>query len=91
MKHFNRNQWIGTALIVLGVLGLLLSSYIKGRVGEEMGNVHAITSPLSGTGPAGKMAGGAIEEQASGQAAPYLQNAQFLMVGGIALIIVGGA
>jgi hypothetical protein len=31
-----------------------------------------------------------IRERASGEAAGYLQNAQLLMIGGIALVVVGG-
>lgn len=90
MKKLTQKQWIGAALIVVGIIALIISHSIKGEVGEEMGQVHSFTSPLSQTGEAGKIVGGGIESHASGEASSYLQNAQFLMIGGIILIIAGG-
>ncbi len=91
MKNMTQKKWIGVVLMAVGVLALAMSHYINGQVGEEMGKVHSITSPLSKFGgQGGKTAGGLIEGRASGEAAGYLQNASFLMVGGIALIVVGG-
>jgi len=91
MKKFTRKQWIGAGLAVLGVLALVFSFYIKGQVDAEMGKVRSVTSPLSQTGAGGRMASGAIEARASSEASDYLQAAEFLRVGGVILIIVGGA
>jgi LPXTG-motif cell wall-anchored protein len=82
---------LGAVLIIAGVLALFLAFYIKGRVGEEMGNVRSFTSPLSNAGEGGRTAGGFIEGRASGEAGGYMQNAQFLTIGGIILIVAGGA
>jgi len=89
MKKLKPKQWIGAALVILGLCALIFSQYIKGQVGEEMGQVRTIIGPLSQTGQGGRMVGQAIEDRASGEAAGYLQGAQFLMVGGIAGIVVG--
>ena len=85
-----QKQWIGVVLAVLGVIALSFSYYIKGRVGEEMGQLKTFTSPLSRAGEGGKMAGGLIEGRASGEAAGYMQTAKMLMVGGIVLLVAGG-
>ena len=84
-------KWLGVTLVVLGIIALILSQTIKGRVGGEMGKVRSITSPLSSFGgQGGKTAGGIFEAHASGEASGYLQGAQILLIGGIALIVVGG-
>ena len=90
MKKMKKKQLIGVILAVLGIVALSFSYYIKGQVEGEMGKVKMFTSPLSRGGEGGKMAGGIIEGRASGEAAGYLQTAQFLMVGGIALLVAGG-
>ncbi len=85
-----KKKWIGILLVIVGLAALVISHTIKSRVGEDMGNVNAIVSPLSRAGQGGRMAGGIIEERASGEASGYLKNAEFLMLGGIVLIIIGG-
>jgi LPXTG-motif cell wall-anchored protein len=80
-------QWLGVGLIFVGVIALFIAFSIKGRVGEEMGNVRSFTSPLSNAGEGGRMAGGIIEGRASGEAG----GAQFFTIGGIVLIVAGGA
>ncbi len=84
-------QWLGVALIGVGVIALFIAYSIKARVGEGMGNVRSYTTPLSDTGEGGRMAGGIFERRASGEAAGYLQRAQFFTIGGIVLIVAGGA
>lgn len=90
MKKMKSKQWMGAVLVALGLVALIISYSIKGRVGEEMGQVRSIISPLSHTGEGGRTASRMIENQATGEAAGYLQTAQFLMVGGIVLIVAGG-
>ncbi len=86
-----KKQWLGVGLIFVGVIALFIAYSIKGRVGEEMGNVRSFTSPLSNAGEGGRTASGIIEERASGEAGGYLQGAQFFTIGGIVLIVAGAA
>ncbi|HSX37724.1 MAG TPA: hypothetical protein VLE95_02710 [Chlamydiales bacterium] len=86
----NKKQWIGAALIALGIFALILSHSIRGRVAGEMGEVNFITSPLSKTGAPGNIVSNLVSERAGGEAEQYLKKAEFLMVGGVILIIMGG-
>jgi len=83
-------QLVGGVIIAVGVVCLCLSYYIKQQVAQGLSKAEGVSQGLSTFGQGGKIVGGIVEKHASGKASPYQQNAQFLLMGGIALLVIGG-
>ena len=81
----------GIITLVIGVLLILLSSYIKHRVDEaEHGfeESKGLFSPFSNNPAAGSV-GGMIEGKVEEKVAQYRMLANGFMIGGIVLVVVG--
>ena len=89
-------QIIGVVLIIVGVLGIVLSQYIKSRVTEEVGSAKDKTSRLTNNsladrgGRISKKVGKSIDEKIDEKGAAYNTMIAVSLYGGIACIIVGG-
>lgn len=92
---------VGSVALALGVLCLVFSFYVKGRVSDELGKVKKGTDVLQNnplTRAGGKSAktvtrqtSKAVNQMASDKATPYASAARWSLVSGIVLIVIGGA
>ncbi len=85
----NTKRIVGGVILVVGIIVILFANYEKGRIAKAHGNVEKGMSLFSGNSAgsqAGRSAGGMMENKISSYNTPVM----LLMIGGIALVVIGG-
>ena len=80
----NRKQWIGVCVAVVGILVTGFAVHAMSRINRAKKGVGFLTKPFSGN-PTGKTVTSKLQDEVS----QYDNEVRLLLVGGIALILVG--
>lgn len=75
----------GIVVLIIGVVLIIFSVHSMNRIARAKGEIHTLTSPFSGSS-GGRAAG----EILGGKASQYDTTVTVLLIGGIALAVVGG-
>jgi hypothetical protein len=86
----NKKRMIGVVILIVGIIAIIYANYQKGRIADAEGNVERGTSLFSGHS-AGSQAGRSVGGMMEGKIASYKTPVMMLMIGGIALVVIGGA
>lgn len=81
----NKRQWAGVIVACAGIAASAYAIHAMNEIKAVKKETNFLTRP-TGKNPIGKMANSKIESKVS----EYTMQARFLLIGGIALILIGG-
>ncbi|MGC1878211.1 MAG: hypothetical protein WA347_05710 [Rhabdochlamydiaceae bacterium] len=85
----NTKRIVGGVIAVVGIVVILFANHLKERLANAQGNVEKGTSLFSGSS-GGSQAGRSVGGMMENKIASYNTPVMLLMIGGIALVVIGG-
>ena len=84
-----KKKIIGLVALILGIVLIVFSMYVKMRLGETQQTLNEIKSPFSNN-PVGSKVGESMQEAANMKMGEYATFATWALYGGIILVVIGG-
>jgi hypothetical protein len=83
--NMSRKKITGLVLLIIGVILIAYSMNARSRIAAAKSGIHELTSPFSGSS-----AGQSIGDVMEGKASQYDTTVMLMLIGGIALVVIGG-
>ena len=84
----NRRKITGLVLLVIGIIILIISFYVKSRIAEVQEGVSEINKPFS-RNPIGKSLGSSVQKMAEEKIGQYNMMVFWGIAGGVILVVIG--